>query len=83
MTARKHSVVFLAVQIRIDFSDWYNRQSVKDQWIISDLAMGETINAVARKYGVSAGLISQFRRRYFNSWKRHIDPPEAGALVPA
>ena len=63
----------------------YQQQSVEDQWIITDLAMSETTNAVARKYGVSAGLISQYRKRYAKSWKSFLDPPteEKGMLVPA
>ena len=80
----KYPDVFHEVQIRMDFSDWYQRQSVEDQWIISDLGLGETTNAVARKYGVSAGLISQYRKRYAKSWKSFIDPEDGmTALVPA
>ena len=80
----KYPDVFHEVQIRMDFSDWYQRQSVEDQWIITDLAMSETTNDVARKYGVSDGLISQYRKRYAKSWKSFIDPEEGmSALVPA
>ena len=81
----KHPDVLHEVQIRMDFSDWYQQQSVEDQWIITDLAMSETTNAVARKYGVSASLISQYRKRYAKSWKSFLDPPteEKGMLVPA
>ena len=55
------------VQVRMDFTDWYERQSVKDQWIITDLAKGESTNFVAKKYGVSAGLISIKRKNFANS----------------
>jgi hypothetical protein len=71
------------VQFMIDFEDWHYRQSSRDQEIINDLAMGETTNAVAKKCGVSASLISIKRKDFANSWKRFIDPPEAEVAVPA
>jgi hypothetical protein len=71
------------VQFKIDFEEWHYRQSPKDQQIIGDLAMSETTNAVAKKHGVSASLISIKRKDFANSWKAFIDPPEAGMLVPA
>jgi len=73
-----------AIQFKIDFfEDWLPQQTQRDQEIILDLMVGETTNAVAEKYGVSASLISIKRRDFANSWKRFIDPPEAGMLVPA
>jgi len=71
------------VQFKIDYQDWHYRQSPKDQQIIDDLAMSETTNVVAKKHGVSASLISIKRKDFANSWKKFIDPPEAGMLVPA
>ena len=88
-TDRRHCItdkqpdVLHTVQIRMDFSDWYDRLPVRDQWIATDLAMGETTNAVAKKYGVSAALISIKRKTFANSWKNFIDPEEKGMLVPA
>ena len=61
------------VYTRLDYETWYHRQSPRDQEIISDLAMGETTNAVAAKYGVSAGLISIKRRQFAKSWYEFID----------
>ena len=76
--------VFHTVQTRVDFDEWYKQQSVEDQWLISDLAMSEATNAVARKYGVSAGLISIKRKNFYNSWRNFTNPPEEeGMLVPA
>ena len=58
-----------AVQFKIDFFEgWLPQQSPRDQEIILDLVNGETTSDVAKKYGVSAGLISQYRRRYEKSW---------------
>jgi len=83
LTDWRQSDVADAVQFKIDFEDWHYHQSPRDQQIIDDLAMGETTNAVSRKHGLSASLISHNRKRYFKSWKNFIDPPEAGMLVPA
>jgi hypothetical protein len=71
------------VQFKVDFEDWHYNQSPRDQQIIDDLAMGETTNAVAKKCGVSASLISIKRKDFAKSWKMFLDPPEAGMLVPA
>ena len=61
------------VQFKIDFfEDWYQRQSPRDKEIIRDLAMGYTTNEVAKKFGVSAGLISQYRKKYAESWYTFI-----------
>jgi hypothetical protein len=56
------------VQSKIDYEDWVAQQAERDQQIITDLSMGETTNNVAKKYRVSAGLISQYRKRYRKSW---------------
>ena len=73
-----------SVQFKVDFhEDWYQRQTPRDQQIIDDLAMGETTNAVAKKCGVSASLISLKRKDFAHSWKMFIDPPEAEMAVLA
>ena len=63
------------VDFKLDFSDWYHRQSTRDQQIIHDLAMSETTNAVAKKFGVTAGAISIKRRTFEKSWHNFINPP--------
>jgi len=53
------------VQFKIDFyDDWLQQQTPRDQAIIKALSYGHTTGDVAKKYKVSAGLISQYRRRY-------------------
>jgi len=47
-------------------------RSLRDQAIILDLARNETTGDVAKKYGVSDGLISQYRKRYEASWNEYI-----------
>ena len=69
-----------AVQFKIDFFEgWLPLQSPRDQEIILDLAKGETTGDVAKKYGVSDGLISHYRKRYAASWDAFINPPEESA----
>jgi predicted nucleic acid-binding Zn ribbon protein len=65
------------VQLKIDFfQTWYRNQSPRDQEIIKDLAIGETTTDLARKYKVSLGAVSQWRRKYANSWNEFINPKE-------
>jgi len=69
--------VHKTVQIRIDFfQTWYRNQSPKDQKIIYDLAMGETTTDLAKKYKVTLGAVSQWRRKFANSWYEFINPQE-------
>jgi hypothetical protein len=72
----KQPDIFHAVQAKVDYQDWYHRQSTRDQKIIEDLAMGETTTAVAKKHGVSASFISIKRKGFSNSWNNFINPPE-------
>jgi len=69
-----------AVQFKLDFFEgWLPQQSPRDQEIILDLAKGHTTGEVAKKHGVSDGLISQYRKRYAQSWDAFINPPEESA----
>jgi hypothetical protein len=70
------------VQFKLDFFEgWFRQQTPRDREIIRDLAMGETTGDVAKKYKVSAGLISQYRKRYAESWNAFINPPEKTDLI--
>jgi hypothetical protein len=73
------------VQFKMDFFEgWLQEQSERDRSIILDLATGETTGAVARKYGVSDGLISQYRKRYRASWSEYLaDKKEAAEKAAA
>ena len=79
----KTTDVFHAIQMQMDYQDWYHRQSTRDQQIIEDLAMGETTTAVAKKFGVSPALISIKRKNFAKSWNWFIDPPEENCAVVA
>jgi hypothetical protein len=71
------------VQMKLDYQGWYHLQSPRDQKIIWDLAMGETTGDVAKKYGVSAGLISIKRKNFAKSWNAFINAPEKTDLACA
>ncbi len=74
--------VHKTVALRIDFFEtWYASQSPRDREIIKDLAMGETTGDVAKKYGVSPGAVSQWRRKYADSWYAFINPVEEVDLI--
>ena len=60
------------VAFRIDFPAWLNTLPSRDRKIVDDLAIGERTGDVARKYGVSAGRISQLRRELRMSWEEFI-----------
>jgi RNA polymerase sigma factor (sigma-70 family) len=64
--------VFDMVQMRIDFSTWLTDQTPRDQNIIKALSHGFTTNEVAKMHGVSASLISQYRKKYADSWNAYI-----------
>ena len=71
--------VHKTVALRIDFfENWLKNQTPKDQEIIKDLAYGHSTNDVSRKYGLSAGRISQLRKSYATSWYQFVsDKKEA------
>jgi hypothetical protein len=54
---------------KLDFHDWLARLSERDRRIAEELAMGETTNGVARKFGISAGRVSQLRRGFHETWQ--------------
>jgi hypothetical protein len=55
---------------RIDFPAWLQTRSDRDRRLIVDLAAGERTGDVARKYGLSAGRVSQLRRAFCADWAR-------------
>ena len=56
------------VQFSVDYESWFSKQVPRDQQIITDLSYGYTTGEAAKKYGVSPGLISQYRKRYRDDW---------------
>jgi sigma-70-like protein len=66
---RKVPVPDLAA-FRIDFAQWLRTLTRRDQHIISALSGGDTTMAVAERFGLSEGRVSQLRRRFEQLWRR-------------
>ena len=65
-----------AVAFKIDFACWLQTLTDRDRGIIGDMILDERTMDLARKFGVSAGRISQLRREYMQDW-RHFCGEEA------
>ena len=52
----------------LDFAQWLGGFAQRDRRIISALASGEATSAVAGRFGLTAGRVSQLRRRYEQDW---------------
>jgi DNA-binding NarL/FixJ family response regulator len=55
---------------RMDEQTWLKQLSKRDQGIARDLALGETTGAVAKKFKLSDGRISQLRRWLSEQWEQ-------------
>jgi hypothetical protein len=64
---RKASIPDLAA-FRIDFACWLSQLAERDRGIIGAFIAGEHGYAVADRFGLSTGRISQLRRRYERDW---------------
>ena len=62
---------------RIDLTTWYRSLPVRNRKLAKVLATGETTGAVAKKFKVSAGRISQVRRELEQSWVAYQAEPVA------
>ena len=58
--------------VRIDFADWLRSLPTRVRRIAKTLATGERTDETARKFGVSAGRISQLRSELAASWRRFV-----------
>ncbi len=63
--------------VRIDFADWLRSLPVRPRRVAEKLAIGETTGAVARKFRLSSGRISQMRHEL--RW--HWDDFQSGAAA--
>ncbi len=66
---RKASIPDVAA-FRVDFSEWLKTLTHRDRRIIAALASRERTSRVAERFSLTAGRISQLRRRYEWSWQR-------------
>lgn len=67
MTHRNFSIADL-VAFRIDFDQWLATLSRRDRRIIAALIAGDGTSAVAARFGISPGRVSQMRRQYQRLW---------------
>ena len=71
-----HTPVIDQAAFRLDFPQWLSTFNRRDRKIAELLAAGHNTGDVARRFGLSAGRISQKRREYAESWRRfHGEPP--------
>jgi hypothetical protein len=54
---------------RLDFGQWFQTRSRRDRSIISSLIAGDHPSAVADRFGITRGRVSQLRRRYEQEWR--------------
>jgi len=54
---------------RIDFAHWLKSLAHRDRRIIAAFVSGERTSAVADRFGLSWGRISQLRRKYERAWR--------------
>ena len=64
------------VWFRIDFPQWLESLSRRDRAIAQALASSYSTAAVARRYALSPGRVSQLRREFHQSWLRFHDESE-------
>jgi hypothetical protein len=63
---------------RIDFASWRGTRTERDRRLMADLMVGERTGHVSRKYGITAGRVSQLRREFHDDWVRFC-AADAGA----
>ena len=73
----RHAGPDVVAATRIDFTDWLRTLSPRRRKIADMLAAGETTGETAKRFGVSAGRISQLRREMAESWQQFHGMPSA------
>ena len=68
MVEDKRASVADQVAAKMDVGAWFATLTQRMKQIAKDLAFGCSTSEVARKYGVTAGRISQLRRTLEESW---------------
>ena len=77
----RHAGTAETAAARIDFSAWLRSLNPKRRRIAKTLASGETTQATAKKFGVSAGRISQLRRQLYEGWLQFIGEADGPATA--
>ena len=66
---RKTNIPDLAA-FRVDFGEWLRTLTRRDRRILSALSSGDTTGVVAERFGLTAGRVSQLRRKFEQLWRR-------------
>jgi hypothetical protein len=80
-TLDRKTNVAQSVGFKIDFADWYRKQSAKDRSIILALAMGHSPSDVARQHKQSPAAVTYRRRYYESSWKDYTKDNFQGGIA--
>jgi RNA polymerase sigma factor (sigma-70 family) len=64
---------------RIDYARWLKSLTRRDRRIIAAFTSGETTKAVAGRFGISPGRVSQLRRKYEHLWHIYQGEPTGRA----
>jgi hypothetical protein len=65
----RHATPADVARVRLDFAAWLRTLSRRTRKITEVLATGENTTAVAKRFHVSAGRISQMRRQLMDAWQ--------------
>jgi hypothetical protein len=69
------------VAFRLDFPAWLSTLSRRDRHIAEILALGHSTSAVAKRFDVSAGRVSQLRRELATSWREFTGGNEGNTVA--
>ena len=75
---RRTSIPDLAA-FRIDFAHWLKTLTRRNRRIVNLLASGERTSAVAEKFGLTRGRVSQLRRKFQRWWRAFQGEPADAA----
>ena len=65
----RHTPIPDQASFRCDFPRWLNTLAPRDRRIAGLLALGHSTKAMAKRFGMSEGRISQLRRQLHDSWQ--------------
>jgi hypothetical protein len=72
-----------AAAFRLDFPRWLATLAERDRRLVEDMTLGHRPGELARRFGLSAGRVSQLRRHYHAAWRRFHGELPAESACPA
>ena len=78
LTDNTRTAVPEQVAFRLDFPEFVGTLGARDRAMAGYLAMGHSANAVAGRFGLTAGRVSQLRREWRKNWRRSQGEEEGG-----